>query len=142
MARSLKLAILALCLGASGCYHQVVRTGAPPGTVVIDRPWTATYLFGLIPASAINTAAECPSGIAIVETQQTFVNGLVGVLTLGIYTPQTVQITCAAAGPAAAATHRMYFPARASLGDRAAAVREAVELSRSTGETVVVGAAR
>jgi hypothetical protein len=73
-----KLAFLVLALLLAGCYHQVVRTGAPPGNVVIERPWTATYLFGLVPATAINTAAQCPNGVAVVETQQTFVNGLVG----------------------------------------------------------------
>jgi hypothetical protein len=31
---------------------------------------------------------------AIVETKQTFVDGLLGVVTFGIYTPRTLQIYC------------------------------------------------
>jgi len=37
-----------------------------------------------------------------VETQLSFVNGLVGVLTLGIYTPMEILVTCAAPGSASA----------------------------------------
>jgi hypothetical protein len=122
----------------AGCYHQVVRTGAPAGNVVVERPWTATYLFGLVPAAAINTAAQCPTGVAIVETQQSFLNSLVGGLTLGIYTPQTVRITCAA-GPTAAgdALHIQVAPA-AGVEARAAALEEAVARAYRSGETTVV----
>jgi hypothetical protein len=85
----------------AGCYHAVVDTGRPADTKVVDKPWVSTFVFGLVPAQVINVAAECPRGIAKVETQQTFVNGLVGVVTLGIYTPQSARITCAAARRAA-----------------------------------------
>ncbi len=44
---------------------------------------------------------ECPGGVARVETQQSFVNGLVGTLTSGIYTPLQVTTTCANARPSA-----------------------------------------
>jgi hypothetical protein len=141
MLRLPTLAVLTMLLVATGCFHQVVRTGAPPGAVVIERPWTATYLFGLVPANAINTAAQCPNGVAIVATQQTFMNGLVGVLTIGIYTPQTVTITCAAAPLARQEGRSMSLPADASIADREAAVREAIELARRTGELVIVIAA-
>jgi hypothetical protein len=123
---------------ATGCYHQVVATGATPGGTVIERPWTATYVFGLVPAEAISTAAECPSGVAIVETQQTFPNGLVGVLTLGIYTPQTVRITCAASGAGIGGSRGIDVAANASLDEKATAVRRAIDLAHRTGESVAV----
>src|SRR5690606_24645778 len=94
------LPLLLSLLLTAGCYHQVVHTGATAGPRIIEHPWTATYLFGLIPAAEISTVAQCPNGVAVIETQQTFLNGLVGVVTLGIYTPQTVRITCAAGGDA------------------------------------------
>lgn len=99
MGRPFRLATLALLVMISAaCYHQIVRTGRPAGTTVIDRPWVSTWLWGLVPAKDIDVRQECPSGVAIVETQQSFVNGLVGALTLGIYTPQRVRVTCASAG--------------------------------------------
>lgn len=133
-----KLAGVVFALILTGCYHQVVRTGAPAGNVVVERPWTATYLFGLVPATTINTAAQCPTGVAVVETQQTFVNGLVGVLTLGIYTPQTVRITCAAGAAAMTNARRIHVASNAGMDARTAAVEEAIVRASLTGETVVV----
>src|SRR5690349_3557421 len=88
------LPVAVACL-LSACFHQIVQTGRTPGTTVIEKPWTATWIFGLVAANEISTAAQCPNGVATVETQQSFLNGLVGGLTLGIYTPQDVKITCA-----------------------------------------------
>jgi Bor protein len=55
-------------------------------------------LWGLVPAADINVTPQCPSGVALVETEQSFANSFVGLITLGIYTPQHVRVTCAAAG--------------------------------------------
>ena len=38
---------------------------------------------------------ECSSGVARVETQLSFLNKLSGVLTLGLYSPMHVTVTCA-----------------------------------------------
>jgi hypothetical protein len=38
--------------------------------------------------------------VAKVETQHTFLNQLVGFLTLGIYTPMQIRVTCATAASA------------------------------------------
>lgn len=136
-ARALPL-IFALSL-TTACYHQVVQTGATPGARVVEHPWTATYLFGLVPAAEISTVAECPSGVAVIETQQTFLNGLVGALTLGIYTPQTVRITCAAGSDANAPDDRTVRVADGASADaRVAATHEAVRLAQQTGEPVLL----
>lgn len=134
--------LVAITVLASACFHQVVRTGAPPGGTVIERPWTATYILGLVPATAINTAAECPAGVAVVETQQTFLNGLVGVLTLGIYTPQTVRITCAAGDSGLRGAREIEVAAEASAAERATAIREAIALAQRTRDAVVVYSTR
>lgn len=80
----------------TGCFHQVVNTGVTPapGQATITKT-APLYFFGLVGAE-VDTVADCPTGAAVIETEQTFVNGLLGVVTLGIYTPQTVTITCAA----------------------------------------------
>jgi hypothetical protein len=131
--------LLALLL-TTACYHQVVQTGATPGPQVIEHPWTATYLFGLVPAAEISTVAQCPNGVAVVETQQTFLNGLVGALTLGIYTPQTVRITCAAGDDAASAPDALTVRVADGGGvdARAAATREAVRLAQRTRAPVIL----
>jgi hypothetical protein len=89
-----RIAVLS-ALVLTGCFHQVVQTGNPAGATVVDRQFVATWLFGLVPAQPIDVRQQCPSGVATIETKQSFINGLVGVLTLGIYTPQHLRVTCA-----------------------------------------------
>ena len=89
------IGLLALT-ATTGCFHQVVQTGRTPGQTVIQKDWVSTWVFGIVPAQPIDTRVQCPSGVATVETQTSFVNGLLTVLTIGIWAPQTARITCAA----------------------------------------------
>ena len=93
--RAALAAVAAVAVLASGCYRQVVQTGRTPSATVIHRPWTHTFAWGLVPAKPIDVTAECPSGIATVVTEQSFLNGVAMVLTLGIWTPRNVTISCA-----------------------------------------------
>jgi Bor protein len=47
---------------------------------------------------------KCPNGAAKVETQLSFVNHVVSLLTLGIYTSMPVTVTCAATSKTAVST--------------------------------------
>jgi hypothetical protein len=85
----------AVLIGCAGCYHATVETGATPSTVVIDQKFASSWIYGLVPPKTVETAARCPNGPAKVETQHSFVNQLVGILTLGIYTPMQITVTCA-----------------------------------------------
>lgn len=150
--RLLAAAALGLVLSTStACYHAVVETGRPAGTTVIQKQWVNTFVFGLVAAQPIDVRAQCPGGVAKVETQQTFVNGLVGLLTLGIYTPQSATITCAAGrsgalnggalngGALDPRGHVVIAVAGdATSADRAAAFRSAAEESARTGRPVFV----
>jgi len=88
-------AVVGMVLGTAGCYHATIETGATPSTVVITKPWASGFVFGLVPPSTVETAAKCPNGPAKVETQISFLNGLVSFLTLSIYTPMQIDVTCA-----------------------------------------------
>lgn len=90
------LATITVCLLAiAGCYGASVDTGRHPSNKVIKKPFAACWIYGLVPPSTVETAAQCPSGVARVETRLSFVNQLVGFLTLGIYTPMEIVVTCA-----------------------------------------------
>ncbi len=78
-----------------GCYAASVDTGLHPSTKTIKKPWASCWIFGLVPPSTIVTAAECPNGVARVETQLSFLNQVVSIVTFGIYTPMQVVVTCA-----------------------------------------------
>lgn len=88
-------AIVVLC---SGCYHVTVITGAPASPTVIDKPWQNSFVYGIVPPPELNTKDQCAQGVAKVETERSFVNGLVSVLTWSIYTPIHAMVTCAS-GP-------------------------------------------
>ncbi len=101
MKRSL-LSILAMVAVSVSCYHATIETGRAESGQVISKPWATGWLFGLIPPSTVSTAAQCPQGVARVETQLSFVNMLVGALTFHLFTPMTIEVACASAGSASA----------------------------------------
>jgi hypothetical protein len=87
--------LVTLLIGAAGCFHATVETGATPSTQTVEKKWASGWIYGLVPPSTVSTAEKCPNGVAKVETQQSFVNQLVGLLTFGIYTPMDIRATCA-----------------------------------------------
>lgn len=89
------LALLALVLVVSGCYHSIIDTGLQPGRTAYHGKWETAWLNGLIPVE-VDARGACNGPWARVETQQSFLNGLVTLLTLGIYAPHEVEIICAA----------------------------------------------
>lgn len=95
MLRRSRAILTALLLPTIGCFHQTMHSGLTPSTTIVEKQYVATWLWGIVPAEPIDTRQSCPTGVATVETQQTFMNGFVGAITLGIYTPQSVRITCA-----------------------------------------------
>ena len=87
-------------LMGSGCYRVTVVTGAPPAPQIVDNPWQKSFVYGLVPPPEMNTKEQCPQGFAIVETERSFLNGLVGAITYSIFTPMHAKVTCAS-GPVA-----------------------------------------
>jgi hypothetical protein len=87
------LVIAGVC--ASGCYHATIETGLSPNGQTITQKWASCWIFGLVPPKTVEAGAKCSGGISKVETQQSFLNGLVGMLTFGIYTPMEIVVECA-----------------------------------------------
>ena len=98
MRRIKLLSLVALVVGQAACYHVTVVTGRPEGTAKIEKPWTNSFVLGLVPPPEFETASKCPAGLARVDIQRSFLNGLVGAITQSIYTPLDVRIYCAASG--------------------------------------------
>lgn len=88
-------AIVGLIFVATGCYEHTftVGLGAPTGPVVYQE-WQNHWLGGLIGERNMELRELCPSGNATIHDEQSFLNGLVQVLTAGIYAPSTVKIQC------------------------------------------------
>jgi hypothetical protein len=98
MSRLPRLVCIVAVVLCAGCYHATVETGAAPSNLVIHKSFASGWIFGLVPPSTIETQSRCPHGPAKVETQLSFVNQLVSFLTLSIYTPMEIKVTCAAPG--------------------------------------------
>lgn len=90
------LAVLIATVALSACYHATIETGpAPAGSAqVIDIPWAHGFIYGLVPPSMVDAKAKCTNGVAKVETELSFMNGLVGALTGSLYTPMHIKVTC------------------------------------------------
>jgi len=130
MTRALTLVIAALFF-STGCYHATIVTGLAPSDVTIEKPWANAWIYGLVPPATFETAQKCPSGVARVETQLSFLNQVVGILTLGIYTPMEVKIQCAQRGTAS-------LPVLKGGVDRVAALESAMRLSQKIRTPVFV----
>ncbi len=141
MNRLLRTAVLATILATvTGCYHTTINTELTPSSQVIDVPWAPSFVFGLVPPKTVETAEECTNGVAKVETEITFLNGLVGAITLGIFTPMHIKVTCAEGGSASAAegSAEIEVGAAADTQEKIDAMEKAILLSRETSAPVYI----
>lgn len=134
--RTCAFALLFPVLASTACYHATVETGATPSTVEISKSFASSWIYGLVPPSTVETAAKCPDGVAKVQTKLSFLNQLVGVLTLGIYTPMSITVTCAAKSTAEARQMQPAVEVGADAGESGmtaafAAAAEAAAVTRA-----------
>lgn len=87
--------LLVFSLVLPGCYQAQVTTNKPAGNTVVEEGWAPSYLMGLVPAS-IDVSEQCSNGISSATRKFSFLNMVVSSLTIGIYAPQNVTVTCAA----------------------------------------------
>lgn len=94
-----RVAAAAALLALTGCYNVHYRSSRPASDRTFDRSMNF-FLWGLVGDPEINIAEVCgPSGYATLKTTDTFVDGLLATLTLGIYVPRTLVVTCARSAP-------------------------------------------
>ena len=101
MSRTIKLLTAGLLLTLPACYHAVIETGLPASATVIEKGFASGWIYGLVPPSPVKAMSQCPNGVSKVETQLSFVNQLVNIITFGIYTPMSIKVTCASSGRSA-----------------------------------------
>ena len=118
------------------CYHATIETGRTPSPQVIEEAFASAWVYGLVPPKTVETASQCPNGVARVETQLTFVNQLVGFLTIGIYTPMHIRVTCAASGSEDAGAYDV--PSDADLDALQRIFSEAADAAVEQGHSVLV----
>lgn len=91
-----------LLVSLSACYKHVYRTGLPAAGRPAYSAWHHSFIAGLITTSSdINLSSLCPSGVAEINDEMTFLNGLVAILTEGLWTPTHVEVFCSASAAGA-----------------------------------------
>ena len=89
-------ATIAAAILATGCYTVRFQTNLEPGGAKFEEKGNF-FLWGLVGEKEVNLKKMCPAGPARWQNQQTFVDGLIGVVTIGIYIPRTISVECTGA---------------------------------------------
>ena len=88
----------------NGCYKATFYKNSSVVKGEEHEEWTDFFVFGTVGTEHIDVKKFCPTGeAAMVRTGGNVGTGVIGALTIGIYTPRKVYVTCAANGPAASA---------------------------------------
>lgn len=86
--------LLAAVTFVTGCFSTTFSYSdrAPGRTEEVGRTF---LIYGLVNSNdPLNAFELCPEGVASVETIHTFGDQFLGCLTIGIYTPNTVRVSC------------------------------------------------
>ena len=86
----------ALALLITGCAQQTFTVQNKPAAVAPKETITHHFFVsGIGQKKTVDAAKICiAENVVKTETQQTFVNGLLGFITLGIYTPLEARVYC------------------------------------------------
>lgn len=95
-ARSLLGASFLVLVGNTACYHLTYST-TKPRSGVTQTGTNHFFLWGLAGHSEVHLAEKCPNGVSKLTAWQSFGDGFLKVITLGIYTPRSYEVWCAAA---------------------------------------------
>lgn len=100
MTRSGRTALVAIVF-AMGCYKATFIRDSNARRGVERDEWVNYFVFGLVGDQSFEVRQFCPDGrVAQVQTGANFGTGIVSLLTIGIYTPRKIYVTCAADGRA------------------------------------------
>ncbi len=89
--------IILFGLSLSGCFRNTVTSGRPPDRVAFEERWHHGYLLGAVESSGpYDLQRLCPEGWSLLSTETDPLQTLIMVVTVGIYTPQSVTVVCAA----------------------------------------------
>ncbi len=89
---ALALGALVLVL-ASGCYRTTYVTGMGMGGPVAQER-VNFFLFGIIGEADVDVQELCPDGVGWMQNRMSFVDLLLGLVTLNLYAPRTVELHC------------------------------------------------
>ena len=136
--RSKGLLFIAAVAVSTGCYKATIETGRPASGQTVRQDWAHSFIGGLVPPSTVNTASQCPNGVARVQTQLSFLNMVANAVTFGIYSPMSILVECAASDENENEDAALAVTAGASLEDATRVFNAAVTRSAELQAPVLV----
>ncbi len=91
MKHAVRLLMMLVILGSSGCYRYGVSSGAASDGVLRQQRGP-TFLWGLVGQDKL--AGQCDAGLARSESYMPWWGGIVGTLTVGLIVPWRVDYEC------------------------------------------------
>lgn len=91
-----KLLFIALVVMISGCATQSYNINGGGSTIPDRETMQPFFVSGIGQTQHMNAAEVCGGAekVARVESHMSFMNGLLGALTFGIYTPRQAKVYC------------------------------------------------
>lgn len=86
--------LLGSTLLSSGCYKNTMATSLKPGAAQHEEV-VPFFLWGLAGEKTFDLNQLCPQGVSRIEERQEFPEVALNCITLGIYSPVRVTVTCA-----------------------------------------------
>lgn len=136
MKHHVRIALLLALVSSMACYHATINTGRSESSTVVEEQWAKGWVFGLVAPDPVDVSKQCAGGVAKVETQHTFLNMLVQFITIDIFTPMDIKVTCA--GPGMAPKTSMFEPSDKSPAGERQAMAQAVDRADRSGQPVFV----
>jgi hypothetical protein len=96
------LATLGLALALSACATHKINYTNPqtaPGGATHDAT-QSFFLWGLVGGDEIDLPRLCPTGVSRIQSKSGAMDGLLTVITGGLYSPMSVEVQCAGGGSA------------------------------------------
>ena len=85
----------ALAVALSGCSHHIKYSTSKPGGGPVKKETQAFFLWGLVGGSELPLDTMCPQGVAHIDSKKGFADAILTSLTGGLYSPMSVEVTCA-----------------------------------------------
>lgn len=87
--------VLSTALILSSCHTMRFTVDTSEVANVVEER-KSFWFWGLTPARTVDVSQHCPQGAVAVKEETTFVDGLFGLITLGIWSPRSSWYYCGA----------------------------------------------
>jgi hypothetical protein len=132
------VSLLVLVAVSAGCYRATIETGRAASGQTVRQDWAHSFVAGLVPPATVNTASQCPNGVARVQTLHSFLNMIAQFITFSLYSPMTIVVDCAASEENDAELTTLVVPAGASTTAATDVFNQAVTASADQQKAVLV----